>query len=662
MDDRVHILPFGSLWSSPGVAFLSPNLFPSVKSMELKSHEEVSKEKDAEESEKGVPSSTKVISKIHTKKGHAYFTSRRLKLDFFSTTRRPECVLHPWTRIFCQESSNYDDARISVFHISSIEARSASRVVLTVEGNAERVKRNVRICGIETCFASPSFIIDKGCWIALQMGEDGIVPCRVETIEFGPTTRDGDILFGKITPTTRFEFRSKTLTKEIDIHSDAMLNRLRAISGASAWRTCQDLLFSMEHRKLKDRSSVVGVKGLPLPQSLLIWGAPGVGKTHFLSMLQEYLTLHLGCACCAFNAEKAWIYPQRIRHGTWSLPDGVQVKSKIRMETTEDGIHDFMNTTTRPTCLIMDDMDDILSWDPLTLQEQHGGSIEGIGELQKKFDDIVSWRRKDTSRTLIACVRDISGVLHRFRAGGDTFHMEAYIPNPDERQRVELMTNFLSSDSSSFENIRSLHLDGEAVESLALNLSKPTQGFVARDIVQLFHRANGMIHKYFRHDISLNLEALKSIFDKACRSVVPSELEDLSTIVSVSQKKEDLAGYKWLMNRILKLMRIAFLQSEDQKEAEHLGVGRTKGIFLFGPSGCGKTHMIRCVAGEINASFVEVRSTDVFSKYFGESERRLRSLFARARRLSPCVLVFEEMDSLAPDRSISPCEHSNQNP
>eukprot|EP01028_Stygiella_incarcerata_P007417 TRINITY_DN3078_c0_g1_i1.p1 TRINITY_DN3078_c0_g1~~TRINITY_DN3078_c0_g1_i1.p1 ORF type:complete len:155 (+),score=32.34 TRINITY_DN3078_c0_g1_i1:154-618(+) len=152
MDDRVHILPFGSLWSSPGVAFLSPNLFPSVKSMELKSHEEVSKEKDAEESEKGVPSSTKVISKIHTKKGHAYFTSRRLKLDFFSTTRRPECVLHPWTRIFCQESSNYDDARISVFHISSIEARSASRVVLTVEGNAERVKRNVRICGERSPF------------------------------------------------------------------------------------------------------------------------------------------------------------------------------------------------------------------------------------------------------------------------------------------------------------------------------------------------------------------------------------------------------------------------------------------------------------------------------------------------------------------------------
>jgi ATP-dependent 26S proteasome regulatory subunit len=144
-----------------------------------------------------------------------------------------------------------------------------------------------------------------------------------------------------------------------------------------------------------------------------------------------------------------------------------------------------------------------------------------------------------------------------------------------------------------------------------------TQGFVARDLVQLFHRANGMIHVDVDSDsdshriISFDIETLKSIFDRACHSVIPSELQDLSTIVSVSETTENVCGYRWLMNRILKLMRISFLQSEDQKEADHLGVGRTKGIFLFGPSGCGKTHMIRCIAGEINASFVEVRSYGV---------------------------------------------------
>jgi hypothetical protein len=114
MDDHVHILPFGSQWSNPGVVFLSPNLFSLIDS---KSDEKDS-EKDAEKGKETDLSPTKIISKLSTKNGHAFFCSRRLKLDFFSTGRR-ECVLHPWTSAFCKESKEEDvNARISTFHIS----------------------------------------------------------------------------------------------------------------------------------------------------------------------------------------------------------------------------------------------------------------------------------------------------------------------------------------------------------------------------------------------------------------------------------------------------------------------------------------------------------------------------------------------------------------
>jgi hypothetical protein len=74
------------------------------------------------------------------------------------------------------------------------------------------------------------------------MGDDGIVPCYVERIDFGHTDEDKEPVFGRVTSTTRFEFRSKQRIKKVDMHADVMLNRLRDLCGASAWRTFQDLI------------------------------------------------------------------------------------------------------------------------------------------------------------------------------------------------------------------------------------------------------------------------------------------------------------------------------------------------------------------------------------------------------------------------------------
>jgi transitional endoplasmic reticulum ATPase len=75
------------------------------------------------------------------------------------------------------------------------------------------------------------------------------------------------------------------------------------------------------------------------------------------------------------------------------------------------------------------------------------------------------------------------------------------------------------------------------------------------------------------------------------------------------------------------------------------------GILLFGPPGCGKTHLARATAGEVKAAFFAVSLNDVLDMWFGNSEKRLGELFATARRNTPCVLFFDEVDALAANRS-----------
>lgn len=75
------------------------------------------------------------------------------------------------------------------------------------------------------------------------------------------------------------------------------------------------------------------------------------------------------------------------------------------------------------------------------------------------------------------------------------------------------------------------------------------------------------------------------------------------------------------------------------------------GILLYGPPGCGKTHLARATAGQINASFMSIGIHDVLDMWIGNSEKKLHELFELARRQTPCVLFFDEIDALGASRS-----------
>ncbi|KAF5024035.1 hypothetical protein F66182_3882 [Fusarium sp. NRRL 66182] len=90
------------------------------------------------------------------------------------------------------------------------------------------------------------------------------------------------------------------------------------------------------------------------------------------------------------------------------------------------------------------------------------------------------------------------------------------------------------------------------------------------------------------------------------------------------------------------------------------GLRRPAGCLLWGPPGCGKTLVAQAIANEAQASFILIKGPELLNKYVGESERAVRELFNRARSSTPCILFFDEMDSLVPKRENASTEASTR--
>merc|ERR1711990_239607 len=83
---------------------------------------------------------------------------------------------------------------------------------------------------------------------------------------------------------------------------------------------------------------------------------------------------------------------------------------------------------------------------------------------------------------------------------------------------------------------------------------------------------------------------------------------------------------------------------------EKFGMNPSKGVLFYGPPGCGKTLLAKAVANECQANFISIKGPELLTMWFGESEANVRELFDKARQAAPCILFFDELDSIARSR------------
>ena len=110
---------------------------------------------------------------------------------------------------------------------------------------------------------------------------------------------------------------------------------------------------------------------------------------------------------------------------------------------------------------------------------------------------------------------------------------------------------------------------------------------------------------------------------------------------------EDIGGLK---NEIQKVREMIELPIRHPEIFERIGIEAPKGVLLYGPPGTGKTMLAKAVASETNASFFSIGGPEIMSKFYGESEERLRDTFKEAQENAPSIIFIDEIDSIAPKR------------
>jgi transitional endoplasmic reticulum ATPase len=228
------------------------------------------------------------------------------------------------------------------------------------------------------------------------------------------------------------------------------------------------------------------------------------------------------------------------------------------------------------------------------------------------------------------------------RAG--RFDREIDIGIPDEVGRMEILRI----------HTRNMKLAPDVdLEAVA----KTTHGFVGSDLSSLCTEAalQCIREKMDLIDIDddkIDAEILDSLavtnehFKFASAGANPSSLREVSVEIPTTTW-EDIGGLEDVKANLREM--ILFPIEHPDKFAK-FGMKPSKGVLFYGPPGCGKTLMAKAVANECSSNFISVKGPELLTMWFGESEANVREIFDKARGAAPCVLFFDELDSVGVQR------------
>ena len=353
--------------------------------------------------------------------------------------------------------------------------------------------------------------------------------------------------------------------------------------------------------------------GIPPPKGVLLYGPPGSGKT----IIAKAVAGETG----AF----------------FFLLNGPEIMSKLAGES-ESNLRKAFETAEKnaPSIIFIDEIDSIAP-----KRDKAGGEVERriVSQLLTLMDGI-----KATSNVVVIAATNRPNVIDPALRRFGRFDRELDIGVPDDNGRLEILRI----------KTRNMRLSQDCdLERIA----KDTHGYVGADISQLcmeaaFQSIREKMHLIDVDAEKIDAEVLDSIevsnsnFQHALAATSPSALrENVVEVPNVSW--EDVGGLEDVKRELYETVQYPL---EHADKFEKFGMQPSKGVLFYGPPGCGKTLLAKAIANECGANFISIKGPELLTMWFGESEANVRELFDKARAAAPCILFFDEIDSIAKAR------------
>ena len=364
--------------------------------------------------------------------------------------------------------------------------------------------------------------------------------------------------------------------------------------------------------------------GIEAPKGVLLYGPPGTGKTLLARAVAGETSAHF----------------QHV--------SGPEIMGKYHGES-EERMRGIFEEASRnaPSIIFIDEIDSIAP-----KRDQVSGEVEKrvVSQLLTLMDGL---RARGKVVVIAATNRPDSMDAALRRPGRFDREMEIGIPDAGGRRDIlRIHTRMMPLEES---------VDLEQV-------ARVTHGFVGADLQALSKEAAmGALRRLIPEmdlerdrippDVLGRIRIGPGDFRDALREVRPSALREV--LVQVPDVGWDDVGG---LDRLKEEVREAVEWPLKYQEAfEHVGASAPRGILLHGPPGTGKTLVARALARETDSNFISVKGPELLSKWVGESERGVREIFRKARQAAPCVIFFDEIDSLAPARGTDSGTHVTEN-